>query len=104
MDTSVRNCYLVDVVDILSQLPACIPLAKSASLCEFQFLPCSNPFDGQLCRRSTADSSAVLDDLLVHSSWLITWMQRVLGSLMCILHSCPHMIHAIHLLACFVHN
>ena len=55
------NCYFVDVVDILSQLPACIPLAKSASLCEFQFLPSSNPFDGPMRIRSTADSSAVLD-------------------------------------------
>ena len=58
---SVCNCYLVDVVDLLLQLPACIPLAKSASLREFQFLPYSNPFDGQMRKRSTADSSAVLD-------------------------------------------
>ena len=45
-----------------------------------------------------ARCSAVLDDSLVH------WMQRVLGSLMCILRSRPDMLHAIHLLACFVHN
>ena len=60
--------------------------------------PCSTPFDFKMSRLSTADSPAVPDVSLVH------WMQRVLGSLMYILHTRPDVLHAVHQLARFVHN
>jgi len=63
-----------------------------------QLRPCSTPFDVKMSRLSPADSPVAPDVSLVH------WMQRVLGSLMYILHSRPDVLHAVHQLARFVHN
>jgi len=63
-----------------------------------QLRPCSTPFDFKMSRLSLDDSPAIPDVSLVH------WMQRVVGSLMYILHSRPDVLHAVHQLARFVHN
>jgi len=107
--------YSVDAVDLLSPLFACINVVKSAvyrtvahnPMFTFSVSPVMVPKTDKQAQEqdcvaywnvAKARCSAVLDDSLVH------WMQRVLGSLMCILRSRPDMLHAIHLLACFVHN
>ena len=110
--------YSVDAVDLLSPFFACFNLVKSAvyrtvahnrnnPMFPLAVSPVMVPKTDKQAQEqdcaaywnaAKARCSAVLDDSLVH------WMQRVLGSLMCILRSRPDMLHAIHLLACFVHN
>ncbi len=55
-------------------------------------------FDYKMPCLSSDDSPEVLDAALVH------WMQVMVGTLFSIVNTHPDLVHAVHQLACFVHN
>jgi hypothetical protein len=63
-----------------------------------QLCPCSTLFDYKMPKLLLVDSPPIPYLALVH------WMQVAVCKLMYILNSRPDLIHAVHQVACFVHN